>query len=542
MSGVCISEGKKSKKNKLNWSFFVLHWFRRFCPCWVMFVRLYCSFPSFSIYFSSSLSLCLFSTTVSVLSLHTHCIITPLLSSQSGSQSSINQEAAEPTLLAGSPVVQALTAPSINSHADSVDTLLLSSHTTPSCTPLPLELHIDEDGCSAPTASAASTVVVTTSKFSQIQQKDDGVSVTSEISHVERLSVSATQNALSQLEVSSMQVSTSKVVASEVSSPPEKSASPLTVGKSPSPSSVVVSKSPSPVTMSKNGSPVLIAKSPSPSDLKFSNLSPFYKSPNPALTSQGPSAKEQSPLTETTEPKAVSPVPAPRLSSPVPKSSSPETVPKCSSPLSIPRLSSPVTIPHIVSSPTLPRHSSPLTVPKSPASLGRKAYTLPGASSPRASPISLGAVPPNSLSPPPTEKQAGERLDLTWPCREPQLDDALDKILAPNSPQLDENQAPGLVIPGDEDRCWEDEDGVYPDLSRDGTMTPMTESSWIDECFTPSTCPGTPDATLELPVQQPSAVERLSASGQVGGSTELFQNKLLAWILRYYLFTFDIMA
>ncbi|KAG7229743.1 hypothetical protein INR49_012539 [Caranx melampygus] len=50
-------------------------------------------------------------------------------------------------------------------------------------------LHIDEDG-----TSAGSTVVLTTSKFSQIQQKDDGVSVTSEISHVESLSVSTTQN------------------------------------------------------------------------------------------------------------------------------------------------------------------------------------------------------------------------------------------------------------------------------------------------------------------------------------------------------------
>ncbi|KAK5912836.1 hypothetical protein CesoFtcFv8_002672 [Champsocephalus esox] len=68
---------------------------------------------------------------------------------------------------------------------------------------------------------------------------------------------------------------------------------------------------------------------------------------------------------------------------------------------------------------------------------------------------------------------------------------------------------------GDDDRSWEEEEGCYTDYSREGTLTPMTESSWMDECPTPSTCPGTPDATLELPTQQPSAVERLSASGQL---------------------------
>ncbi|XP_040890897.1 nascent polypeptide-associated complex subunit alpha, muscle-specific form-like isoform X1 [Toxotes jaculatrix] len=458
--------------------------------------------------------------------------------SNSGSQLSVNQEAVDTSLVAGSPAVQAVTAPSINSHAGSVDTLLLSSYTTPSCTPLPLELHIDEDGCSVPTTSAGSTVVIASSKFSQIQQKDDGVSVTSEISHVESLSVSSTQKTPGQPEVhSSTQVSATKVVASKVSSPAEKRFSPITVGKSSSPgpaaqssSPVVVSKSPSPVTVSKNTSPILRAKSPSPPDLKWSNLSQSYKSPSPFPISHSPeaAAKNPSPVTmpTTTEavPKSESPVMVPRLSSPipVPMSASPETVPKCASPLSLPRLSSPVTIPNIPGSPTLPKSSSPVTVPKSetavpksPVSVTRKTYTVPGTSSPRASPVSLPTVPPRSLSPPPTEKQAGEVLDLTWPCREPLLDDALGKLLSPDSPQVGENQPPASVIPGDEDRSWEEEDGIYPDLSREGTLTPLTESSWMDECFTPSTCPGTPDAALDLPIQQPSAVERLSASGQL---------------------------
>lgn len=463
----------------------------------------------------------------------------------------MNQEAVDPSLVAGSPVVQAVTAPSINPNMGSVDALLPSSYTTPSCTPLPLELHIDEDGCSALTSSAGSTVVIVSSKslqYSQIQEIDDGGSVTPEISHVESLGISST-------------------IKTKVSL--GKSLSPVTVGRSSSPvpaasssSPVVVPKSPSPVTVSINPSPILRAKSPSPPDLKYSNLSQSYKSPTPVPKSYSPVpishspeavAKTASPVTvlrlSSPVPKSASPVTVPNISSPVtvPKSASPETVPKCASPVSIPRLSSPVpkiaspvtvpaanvpkssspeTLPKNAYPVILPRLSSPVTVPtcetavpKSPASITRKAYTVLGTSSPRASPVPLAATPSNSLSSPPTEKQGGEMLDLTWPCREPLLDDALDKLLASHSTQLSENQPSASVMSGDEDRSWEEEDGIYPDLSREGTLTPMTESSWMDECFTPSTCPGTPDAILDLPSQQPSAVERLSASGQVGRST-----------------------
>ncbi|XP_067444018.1 uncharacterized protein [Thunnus thynnus] len=500
--------------------------------------------------------------------------------SNSGSQLSVNQEAVEPSLVAGTPVVQTLTAPSISPHIGSVDNVLPSSDTTPSCTPLPLELHIDEDGCSATTSLTGSTVVIASSKsiqYSQIQQKDDADSVTSEISHVETLSISNTLMQPSQTEVnSSTHVSVTKVSTNEASSPFGKSSSPVTIGNSSSPDSTarsfspaVISKSPSPVTVSKNLSPILRAKSPSSPDIKCS--SPVPKSCSPVPISHSPEAAAENecqmtaPTTTETVPKTASPVTVQRLSSPVsdsasavtvpntsspltiPNNASPETVPKSASPVSIPRLSSPVpkitspvTVPYISSSTTepnsfspetvqknaypviLPRLCSPVTVPKnetaapkSPALVIKKTYTASDSSSPRASPVSLAAVPSNSQSSPLTEKQGGEALDLSWPCREPLLDDTLDKLLAPDSTQPDENQPPASFMSGDEDRPWEEEDGIYPDLSREGTLTPMTESSWIDECFTPSTCPGTPDAMLELPTQQPSAVERLSASGQL---------------------------
>lgn len=49
----------------------------------------------------------------------------------------------------------------------------------------------------------------------------------------------------------------------------------------------------------------------------------------------------------------------------------------------------------------------------------------------------------------------------------------------------------------------------------DGSMTPLTEASWMDESMTPSSCPGTPDVALDLPLLQPATMDRLSASGHV---------------------------
>ncbi|XP_077457414.1 uncharacterized protein pxnb isoform X1 [Stigmatopora argus] len=55
-------------------------------------------------------------------------------------------------------------------------------------------------------------------------------------------------------------------------------------------------------------------------------------------------------------------------------------------------------------------------------------------------------------------------------------------------------------------------------LYTDGSVTPMTEASWMDESVTPSTCPGSPDVALDLPLLQPPNMDRMSASGHVGFS------------------------
>lgn len=526
-------------------------------------------------------SLSLFSTTVFVLSLFGHCCLYMVAFIQSGSQLSVNQEAGDLSVT-GLPVDPAETPTSVNPNTDTESILIPSGCTTPSCTPLPLELHIDEDGCSVPMSLAAPTVVIASSQslqYSQIHHINDGDSVTTEISHVESLSISSTIMPPSQTEVSTpTTVSISNVSASQVSGSPDKSSGPIFVEESCIPvdtaksySPVVIPKGSSPVKAPVNPGLILGVKSRSPPDLNCSSRvqsqSPVPKSDSSVPVHHSPKLKTVSPVSvprlSSPVPKSVSPVEVPNISPQIilPNSSSPETVPTSSSPVSFPRLSSPVpktaspvvgpsvcdsasvpkysspqTLPKNAGPVILPRLSSPVTVPtsdtvaKSPASLTRKTYTVAGTSSPRDSPVQLAALQSHSLSPPASDKPGGETLDLMRPCRDPFLDDALDKLLSPNPTQLSEDQPPDSEIPGDENRSWEEEeeDGIYPDLSREGTLTPMTESSWIDECFTPSTCPGTPDATLDLPTQQPSAVERLSASGQVGRSTSLSQNKLLA--------------
>ncbi|KAK5871304.1 hypothetical protein PBY51_004193 [Eleginops maclovinus] len=83
---------------------------------------------------------------------------------------------------------------------------------------------------------------------------------------------------------------------------------------------------------------------------------------------------------------------------------------------------------------------------------------------------------------------------------------------------------------GDGDLDWADEefsmsfhDGTMTPFTErpytDGSMTPLTEASWMDGSMTPSTCPGTPDVALDLPLMQTPTIDRMSASGHVCIST-----------------------
>lgn len=69
----------------------------------------------------------------------------------------------------------------------------------------------------------------------------------------------------------------------------------------------------------------------------------------------------------------------------------------------------------------------------------------------------------------------------------------------------------------------------------EGSMTPMTEASWMDDSLTPSSCPGTPDAQMDLPTLHPvSTMDRVSASGHVWRKLQCVSVqpwKMVSWIV-----------
>ncbi|KAJ3602743.1 hypothetical protein NHX12_030491, partial [Muraenolepis orangiensis] len=351
----------------------------------------------------------------------------------------------------------AAAAPSIISHDALVDTSSPAIHDmSPSSTPLSFELHIDEDLSAASTAAPAIAPPSSSRSLPCSRQKDLCGAVGAEVSR--SVTVSSVIKSLNQ--------------AAEVS-----------------PAHVAPAKTPA------------IKSSTSPSVTK-----------SPGLVASGLCPDVETEHWSSVEVKKVSsPVPPRKISSPLTIPRSPamvlDSIPKCVSPLTVQQLGSPVT--SSLSQSAADRCSSP-------ASVTKITYTVPHASSPRASPVTLPLV-----SSPPKDKLDG---DVSWPCRGPLLNDALDKLLAMGPGQMHTSGAmfddsvsefSGYSMQGDEDRLWEDEEGLYPSLSRDGTLTSMTDSSWMDDCMTPSTCPGTPDVIQDLPSQQPSAIDRLSASGQL---------------------------
>ena len=52
--------------------------------------------------------------------------------------------------------------------------------------------------------------------------------------------------------------------------------------------------------------------------------------------------------------------------------------------------------------------------------------------------------------------------------------------------------------------------------SRDETLTPLTEASWMEDSPTPSSCPGTPESAFDFSQHPLTTLDRTSASGHVG--------------------------
>ncbi|XP_055742585.1 uncharacterized protein LOC129826184 isoform X1 [Salvelinus fontinalis] len=219
-------------------------------------------------------------------------------------------------------------------------------------------------------------------------------------------------------------------------------------------------------------------------------------------------------------------------------------------------------------SPSLERSITPSSVTKSPSPLTDMDLSLstptttkslspvPFSYSKSPTPLTASKAPSPSLvtypkAPPPpalTSPMISRRVLEPVPAAEPSLDEALDK-LQPDTTGSTRDGArtgdeasthegtftrDGSVISGHVDgyrelmdwadvelnMCLQDglDGGMTPNTERpytDGSMTPTTEASWMDESLDGSSCPGTPDASLDLPLLQHATVDRVSASGHV---------------------------
>lgn len=190
-----------------------------------------------------------------------------------------------------------------------------------------------------------------------------------------------------------------------------------------------------------------------------------------------------------------------------------------------------------------------------------------GLKTPSPIPVSASPPPSSSSSVPPLPAFSSPAVDSgpsPLSLMEPSLDEALDKLLAISFAQshmssphqkvevsCQEEVQEELILPvdrssvrpdtfasttitdesvdGNGDLDWADEelsmsfhDGMDGSMTpfterpfTDGSMTPLTEVSWMDESMTPSSCPGTPEAALDLPLLQTPTMDRVSASGHV---------------------------
>ncbi|XP_028826853.1 paxillin a isoform X2 [Denticeps clupeoides] len=178
---------------------------------------------------------------------------------------------------------------------------------------------------------------------------------------------------------------------------------------------------------------------------------------------------------------------------------------------------SPVVITKSPTPPVIAKSPSPLLVAKSP---------IPPETLKCSSPIAKSKSPNPVIWSEKCKDHTGvvvhsEELGITLPCPDPLLNEALDKLLTstlahPERPTLTKMAIMDFQDTTDEyDRKYNDDDLAMlgRQTPQDGSLTPMTDAGWIDD--SPTSCPGTPDVSLDLPLLQPSAVERLSASSQL---------------------------
>ncbi|CAJ1068150.1 SH3 domain-containing protein C23A1.17-like isoform X1 [Xyrichtys novacula] len=300
----------------------------------------------------------------------------------------------------------------------------------------------------------------------------------------------------------------------------------------------------------------LIRNSPSPSN---TTTTPSLTSVNTVLDHK--SSKSPSPSTDRVSPfskLSCPPESAPPFQDLDLNPSSPPLSKTLTPPLSSPKTPSPLPVPVSLSPPSsFPKTSTPSSV--SPVILPSLACTSPSRQQWESTPPAQNSSPLFAQQPPAAEPSLDEALDKLLAMsfaqnhvEEPQLkmeaqclggdmQEAQEELILPldrNSVQPDTFASATNTITdgsvdggtdGNGDLDWADEelsmsfhDGFDGTMSpyterpyTDGSMTPLTEASWMDESMTPSSCPGTPDVALDLPLLQTPNIDRVSASGHI---------------------------
>ncbi|RXN08385.1 paxillin isoform X3 [Labeo rohita] len=215
--------------------------------------------------------------------------------------------------------------------------------------------------------------------------------------------------------------------------------------------------------------------------------------------------------------KASSPVTIPRISSPVAKSPSPPQDIKSSNQIVDVKSPSPITAGKTSSTVVVRKSPNPaLRATKSPVSgvHAKSPHSEPGitSKSPVPTTITLPAPPVSTLTlTPKPSKETPESfepgiLGISLPCPKPLLDEALDKLLTSIS-----QPEQGKVVEG----APEVNNDVLALLHQSTPQGGFKDVTWMDDSLNPTSIPGMSEVSLDLPLLQPSAVERLSASGQL---------------------------
>ncbi|XP_048100506.1 verprolin [Alosa alosa] len=436
--------------------------------------------------------------------------------SSQGSESLFDQKSSSPPAIPSAPVVSALLPPSL-----SCDSPL------PSSAGVSLELHIVEDGVELsvpPQASASlpkpgSELSLSAAASSLSPPSSGSCSTSPSSSRLSPDTIIDVSASMFSTRTDPLVVLTQTVASSPAHTPthagsaaptPPKTGTPSPASSSPhlklEPFSSLSTLAPAPIT--KSPSPIPSPKKPPPSPERWSPLV------LPAVNGLSPSPRSLTPPVS----KSPAPAPAPPLAAPVVESpvlSSFSLLPSLSlSSLPSSKSSNPPGDPPEAAGQPQP-HASSQRHEEAQPSLDEaldKLLSMSFSTKPENEAL-MSAMQGSKLSAEPPQEVFEEPI-MPMDRRDVRPDTQLSQSL-PTESELGDG---GLDYQSDarSDLDWAEMELKMVYDGADGSMTPLTEASWMDESLTPtSSCPGTPDGQFDLYPMQPLTLDRVSASGHL---------------------------